>query len=99
MYDYDELENRSPWYGESFMSIDVEYGVKNIGQYAFYDTDVERDISLPSSIDKIGCYAFAGMNCTASLYIYARTIDRYAFLDAEVDTVFIYDSVLSVAGN
>ena len=53
-------QQKSPWYTykNNIGTVVIEPGVENIGEYAFYDHDSMKTISLPDTLLSIGKYAF-----------------------------------------
>lgn len=70
-----------PWLdtGWNIENIVIEEGVTSVGNYAFYQYDA--NLSLPSTIKKIGKYSFAGNNKITSIILPAslETMDTRAF--------------------
>ena len=59
MYDYDDLENQSPFYGYGFMkTVTIESGVTSIGDYAFCECADLVSVTLADSVITIGKNAF-----------------------------------------
>ena len=53
-------ENAIPWYRaqDAIYSVEIEYGVKSIGDYAFYDCEYISQITIPASVTAIGKLSF-----------------------------------------
>ncbi len=68
IYDYDfdsyDEEKHTPWYkyNDSIKELIIEEGIEYIGDYAFYDCQKLKNISLPDSVKEIGKMSFA--NCS-----------------------------------
>ena len=75
----------APWYtyGEHIVSIVVDNGVTNIGDYAFYQCSNLSEISIPASVTKIGNYAFSYCSDLRVIDIPSEVteIGDYAFCD------------------
>ena len=56
MQDY-SICDRAPW-GTGIKKVVIKNGVKNIGNYAFYDCEILKSAILPESAVSIGDYAF-----------------------------------------
>ena len=61
----------APWYSlkESIKTVHIEYGVKNIGIYAFYRCNVLTNICIPDSVSSIGSGAFSDCSSLTSILI------------------------------
>ena len=66
-YDYDNAaaSTAAPWaaYIDSIVSVTVENGVTNVGNYAFYSCENLTDVTIGSDVTTIGIDAFA--NCVS----------------------------------
>ena len=74
MYDYDDKENRAPWYEsrDKFDSVSLPEGLSSIGSYAFCDLTNLDDpdylngrfywINIPNSVVSVGSHAFQNAN-------------------------------------
>ena len=56
MADYDTLYGYAPWYNyrSSITTVEIAYGMTNIGGYAFYNCRSLTSITIPSSVTSIG---------------------------------------------
>lgn len=61
MYDYEP--GTAPWSGQMIRTVDVGYGVKGIGTFAFSDCKLLTEVFLPETLRTIGGGAF--YKCTA----------------------------------
>lgn len=61
-YDEEDYEEETPWalWCNEIKSLNIEEGVRSIGDYAFYSCSELNSISLPDSLWTIGNYAFYG---------------------------------------
>ena len=59
MYNY-SYENQSPWYlyRDCIKSVEIDDGVTNIGEYAFYRHENLRSVTIPDSVASIDDWAF-----------------------------------------
>lgn len=82
-------EGRGPWadYSGYFHKLKVEEGVTSIGDYAFSYCHFSNDdfLVLPSTLEVIDNYAFAGAQIKGSLIIpeNVKTIGHYAFYNCK----------------
>lgn len=81
-------EGGAPWSKDldNIVAVDVKYGVKSIGSYAFSEfgtVDTGVTFSLPSSLVSIADYAFSGCQRLKSITIPASvtSIGKWAFAD------------------
>ncbi len=82
------------WPKRSNQPVHIPQGILKIGDYAFYHCAFSRvkpsDI-LPSSVESIGQYAFAGTSfftVVGGMEINVKTIEPYAFYQARTDSDF-----------
>ena len=66
---YNSASNGAPWFMQraKITSVKIEDGVKNIGDFAFYDCTSLTSITIPNSVTNIGSNAFG--HCTNLLTI------------------------------
>ncbi len=70
MYDYDDDENFSPWYGNTDITLVViKSGVTNIGNTAFSNCENLTSVTMPKSIASIGDDSFSSCNSLTSITI------------------------------
>jgi hypothetical protein len=76
----------------------VEYTVKEIGDYAFYDCVDLTSISLPEGLKTIGGYAFRGCTSLESVELPEglETIGEYAFASGGLKSVTIPEGVTTI---
>ncbi len=76
---------RPPWYSKKdiIKTIDIKYGVTNIGNYAFYQCDSIKAVTIPDSVTTIGNFAFYGCWCLTGVTIpnSVITIGNHAFYE------------------
>ena len=59
MWDYDNTNNRSPWYSDTnIISVEINDGVTSIGENAFYFCTMLNDVKIPDSVTSIGTSSF-----------------------------------------
>ena len=60
MYQFNKVDNHMPWINSIYEveNLIIEEGVTSIGSYAFCGAVNLKEISIPSSVNKIGDYAF-----------------------------------------
>ena len=70
----------APWYNHTVNSVIIGDGITRIGDYAFYDSAM-TNLSLPESLESIGCFAFSGLTGLNTINIPrgVSSIDRGAF--------------------
>ncbi len=77
MKDYDNEENKAPWYENraSITSVVIENGVKGIGSYAFegFSNASLTSVTIPQSMTSIGNNAFNGCSHLANVSCLALT--------------------------
>ena len=64
--------------------IHIPEGVRQIGNYAFYGLYRLREISFPSSLQRIGCGLFNGCRKTCRLVFHLEDSDRYQIRENEI---------------
>ena len=80
-YDYIRTANNAN--GWSVKHIVVSEGITDIGDYSFYYCTDLQDVSLPSSLTRIGNSAFGKVGLKSiSIPAGVETVDRYAFYEA-----------------
>lgn len=89
MVDFIETKKRTAWHSLQNMNtgwyfnlekIVIEDGVTYIGKYAFPDFCSVTEITLPKSLEKIGCGAF--LNCTSLSYInYSGKVEEWDLIE------------------
>lgn len=67
MYDY--TSNNSPWKELEISEIIIDEGVESIGEYAFFQCEKLKKISIPSSLLKINGNVFSNKNGAIDTYI------------------------------
>ena len=80
-YSYNDANNNTiPW-GTGVNNVVINNGVKNIGNYAFYNCTTLKCISIPNSVTSIGNDAFYGcrMLTTTSIGKNVTSIGSWAF--------------------
>ncbi|MCQ2191243.1 MAG: leucine-rich repeat protein [Paludibacteraceae bacterium] len=86
-----------PWYPYRNMIVygDVQNGVRNIGNYAFYNDTLLLGITLPQSLTKIGDKAFAQCVAMDTITIPSsvKSIGKYAFAESGLNFVNIPEGV------
>lgn len=101
MQDYTESTSQyTPWYKSKSNCKEVvfEDGIKNIGNYAFYDCGIST-VSLPADLESIGNYAFSGCYnlVTVELPESLESIGEYAFQGlSKITTIIIPDNVTDI---
>lgn len=97
MKDWDDTTQ--PWknYCSRVKTVKIEYGVTNIGAYAFYACDL-TNIVIPDSVTSIGNSAFAGCEFTMiTLPDSITRIDHYAFVRcSKLKNIVIPDRVTGI---
>lgn len=99
--DMQNFNPNGPWgvsYGNKISSVEIGEGVTNIGARAFIGCAV-KDISIPSTMKKIGTAAFQQCNTLEKIEIPdgVQTISTYAFSECgKLTEVTIPDSVTSI---
>lgn len=68
MYDYDS--KTIPWdgYRKELVQVVIEEGITTIGSHAFYNSSIQS-VNIPSSIQRIGVYAFNYCESLETVYI------------------------------
>ena len=98
MYDY-TTDNPAPWYSlrDSIYTVTMADGITHIGDYAFYASKV-TNLTIPSSVESIGAYAFMGCTGLTSITIPEGVtyIGKYAFSNACPTTVTIASTVETI---
>lgn len=94
-------QTKSPFTEDSqnISYVSIMSGVSSVGNNAFKNCNVLRDVIIPSSIREIGSQAFAGCSSLNTVVIpYGVTyIMNYAFIDCKnLKAVYIPDSVIMV---
>lgn len=90
--------------GQFVESLTIEEGVKNVANRAFYYAENLQSVVLPSSLEKIGGYAFSGLKSLRRVEIadYSASklasIGDYAFYDCTGLTEFIYPQSIKTIG-
>ena len=87
------------FYTCSKMTFNIPNNITKIGDYAFYNCNLNNMESLPSELESIGTYAF---NSNSSLKLTElppklTTIKSYAFRSSGLETIKIPDSCRSIA--
>jgi len=87
----------------SIRSVIIEEGVQNIGDYAFYISTLvpqEFEIVLPSTVTKIGSYAFGGQhNWKNGTFVFPETVTEigsYCFEKSDLEEITIPESLTTV---
>ena len=96
MEDYDAYE--SPW-GSGVTSVEIEFGVTNIGNYAFSDCTGLTSVTIPDSVTSIGNCAFEYCSGLTSVEIpnSVTSIGDESFWDCTgLTSITIPDSVTSI---
>lgn len=100
--DYENASNSQPWYSwrgdGSVENLVVEEGVTALGAYMFYYTSLSS-VSLPSSLKKIGSFAFAGIHALTGITLPEglETISNSAFyLCRNLESIKIPSGVTSI---
>ena len=102
MFDYrnDDSFFYAPWndYKDNIRVVKIEEGVSSIGKYAFYESDMIEEISLPSTLTAIGSYAFGYDVGIKEIVIpnSVKTIGDSAFLKCTALTKITLPSGLTV---
>ena len=103
--DFRNSGDSQPWYSwrsdGSVENLVVEEGITYIGNYMFYNTFF-YSVSLPSTLKKIGTYAFSGVSTLAQLKLPkgVEIISDYAFYRCrKLVSTAIPDSVISIGAN
>ena len=98
MYDY-TTDNPAPWNSlkDSIYTVTMADGITHIGDYAFYGSKV-TNLTIPSSVESIGAYAFLGCTELKSITIPEGVtyIGKYAFSNACPTTVTIASTVETI---
>ena len=100
MTDYN-AENLPPWYSErnSIKTAVIQFGVTNIGYFAFYDCDGLTSVMLPASVTNIGYFAFYDCDGLTSVTLPTSltTIGSYVFqYCSSLSSLTIPSSVISI---
>ncbi len=89
-----------PWYDDRMNILSVEIdGADSIGDWAFYECESLKTVTIPESVTAIGDYAFDWCRSLQSIVIPdgVTTIGEYAFCDCgSLKTVTIPDSVTAI---
>ena len=90
----------TPWgrSRENFITVTLEDGIKNIGEYAFYKCEGLQSITIPDSVTSIGKYAFYECVGLQSVTIpdSVTSIGEYAFYSTGLQSVTIGNSVKTI---
>ena len=83
MSDYDEYNNKAPWYlyRDYVKKLVVKDGITSIGKYSLYNCEYLVDMQLPDSLKAIGSYAFNYCECLEGLTLpdSVNTVGEHAF--------------------
>ena len=83
MSDYDEYNNKAPWYlyRDYVKKLVVKDGITSIGKYSLYNCEYLVDVQLPDSLKAIGSYAFNYCECLEGLTLpdSVNTVGENAF--------------------
>ena len=83
MFDYTYGYQNTPWYRTEAdgVTVTLDEGIENIGEYTFYQCEKLRSFTIPNSVTTIGDYAFSGCTGLTSIEIPDTVTDlgRYTF--------------------
>ena len=87
MYDYEYYTERD-WddISDQFECIQIDYGVKHIGRYAFYGMSNVETIYFPNTIESIGEDAFTGCNSIKKIVYYGSSEEWQKFKNSQMNT-------------
>ena len=93
-----------PWspYRELILGIEVRSGIREVGNYAFYDCYNLKNVSLPKTLNRIGRNAFMYCSSIQNIVLPGRmtAIERGVFwYCSRLESIEIPDSVRSVGVN
>lgn len=88
------MDSNQPWssYNTEITTVEIEPGVLNIGNYAFYNCKNLTSVTIPNSVTTIGNYAFTGCTSLESVTIPASVtnIGSSAFYGCSSLTTVLY---------
>lgn len=102
MKNYNGSSLKSPFHQHNdIKSLEIGEGITNVGDYAFFQCLLLRDVSLPTSMETIGKGAFAGTSSlvTIDLPLKVSTISQEAFSAAGLVNMTIGKNVTSIGTN
>ena len=100
-----DVNNHSPFYNKA-KSINIPYGITQLGNYLFADCDELETVTLPDSVTAIGDYCFAITESVVSttrglkevsLSVNLKSIGRSAFEHTRLTTMTIPASVTAIS--
>jgi hypothetical protein len=95
MYDFEQ--DKTPWKEYTaayYYGIFVEEGVQSIGDYAFFNSGApDTTIDLPSSVTRIGKYAFKSINVVFAENSKLKIIDDCAFSNVAISELILPEGV------
>lgn len=100
MYNYDDADNRPPWYEYrgKIESVEIDEGITGIGNYAFYELNALRSVSLLPGLTTIGDSAFS---CTSIKSIVLpdtiTSIGNEAFTGTSLEKISIPNKVTGIS--
>ena len=104
-YEYDDETDtvNSPWfvYKDNITSVEIEYGVTSIGDFAFEDCTDLNSVTIPNSVTGIGEWAFYVCTRLESITIPEKvtSIGKWAFVGCTgLTSITIPASVTSIGG-
>ena len=97
MDDYGTYGSTPPWQNETFDRVVVGYGVRSIGNYAFYGFSGLTSVTIPETVTQIGAGAFSQTGLTSvAIPDSVVSIGSAAFSGTGLTSVHIPDSVLHI---
>lgn len=103
IYDYNhsyDSYDYTPWHSiaKYIMSIKIENGITNIGNYAFSGCSNLAEITIPNGVSSIGAYAFNGCYDLTQIIIpdSVLSIGESAFYSCNLNEIVFPDSLISI---
>ena len=103
MPDYETEKNggkTAPWKNEEFTTVIIEKGITNIGDYAFWSSDI-TSVEIPEGVETIGCGAFGSCRKLTSVIIPlgVKEIETRAFWGSGITEIEIPEGVVIIGAD